>query len=315
MSYYLIKDDGRERHYTPVTVLDQPNLNVLNHDIRQQILHELAKQPMFAAELARKLNIHEQTIYYHLKQLITTGVIHQVSEEQIRGTIAKKYAPDSLNFAYIMDDEWHNISELHSETDTNLRRFLNPFLDENTLNADIVVGSPDPHGPYKSYARDGHYATDLALFLGGFCTMPDDFTVKIDVDVKAEKTHDNNMIIVGGPGTNILTQELNQFLPVKFDMHEANEGFACSGIIGKNQKSTGEHMGIICRTTNPYNPDNWILVLAGYRCIGSKTAVLGLTRYHDDVLKKFDDQTSFGAIVDGYDLNGDGKLDSVELVE
>jgi hypothetical protein len=41
--------------------------------------------------------------------------------------------------------------------------------------------------------------------------MPTDFAIKLDVDVKAEKEEKNNLILVGGPGTNLLTQEINEY--------------------------------------------------------------------------------------------------------
>ncbi|MEM2044633.1 MAG: hypothetical protein QXT06_01420 [Candidatus Bathyarchaeia archaeon] len=51
-----------------------------------------------------------------------------------------------------------------------------------------------PHGPFKTTARDGHYASHLTFFLGQFIKMPKFFTV--DVDVKAEKEEKNNLILV-----------------------------------------------------------------------------------------------------------------------
>ena len=88
-----------------------------------------------------------------------------------------------------------------------------------------MVGSPKPHGPFKTSARDGHYAAHLALFLGQFAKMPQEFAVKLDVDVKAGKEEKNNLIFVGGPGTNLLTQEINDYLPIKFIMHSSARGF------------------------------------------------------------------------------------------
>jgi len=312
-----MKKEGKKLLFSPTLLLDKPNLSVLNHDIRIQIMKELSNEPMYAAELARKLSMHEQKVYYHIKQLVNTGLLEEVSREEIRGTIAKRYKPKYLSFSYSLEEKWKELTNLMEYQDPKLKDFLSPFIEDNKLVADIVVGSPDPHGPYKSYARDGHYAIDLALFLGRFCELPDKFTVKIDVDVKAEKTTDRNLIIVGGPGTNILTEEMNPFLPVRFDIKEAEEGFLCSGIVSEKtgRKVNSDNSGIIAKVPNPYNPEKQVLIFAGFRCIGSKTAVLGLTRFSEQILQKYDNQPSFGAIVDGFDLDGDGKIDSVELVE
>ncbi len=315
--YYLVKENNQNMKYSPVKILDNPNLKVLDHEVRQKIMQKLSEKPMFAAQLARELEIHEQKVYYHLKQLVNTGVLEEAGKEEIRGTVAKKYQAKHTSFAYSIDENWKEFNQLLEPEDSELRTFLDPFIEKRQLNCDFVVGSPDPHGPYKSYARDGHYATDLALFLGRYCEVPDKFSVKIDVDVKAEKTHKRNMIVVGGPGTNIITQELNEFLPIKFDIKESEEGFLCSGIVSEKtgRRTTEEKAGIIARIPNPWNPDNSVLILAGFRCIGSKTAVIGLTRYADKILQKFNDQKQFAAIVDGFDMDGDGKIDSVELIE
>ena len=43
---------------------------------------------------------------------------------------------------------------------------LEEFYENNSFCGLIVVGAPDPHGPYKSSARDGHYAIHLSFYLG-----------------------------------------------------------------------------------------------------------------------------------------------------
>ena len=63
--------------------------------------------------------------------------------------------------------------------------------------------------------------------------MPTDFAVKLDVDVKVEKEEKNNLILVGGPGTNLLTQEINDYLPIKFIMQESDQGFLLGGLSSK----------------------------------------------------------------------------------
>jgi hypothetical protein len=58
-----------------------------------------------------------------------------------------------------------------------------------------------------------------------------------------------------------------------------------------------------------------LLVIAGIRNIGTKAAVIALTRHTDDVLRGFSKNKDFGCIVQGFDLDGDGKVDSVEVLE
>src|SRR5215510_4729028 len=98
-------------------------------------------------------------------------------------------------------------------------KFFENFVSGNDFKGLLVVGAPDPHGPYKSSARDGHYAVHLAFFLGRITgAIPPEFIVKLDADAKAEKVlAGNNLISIGGPGTNIVTAEFNRYLPIKFD--------------------------------------------------------------------------------------------------
>ena len=49
---------------------------------------------------------------------------------------------------------------------SHLQKFFKEFIDNGIFDGKIVVGSPQPHGPFKTSARDGHYAAHLALFLG-----------------------------------------------------------------------------------------------------------------------------------------------------
>jgi len=185
--------------------------------------------------------------------------------------------------------------------------FLKPFIQNNRLNASIVVGSPDPHGPHKARARDGHYAIDLGLFLGGLCSMDENFSTKLDVDIDLKESR--NLILVGGPVTNHVVSKINDFLPAKFSDKKP------WGIITKKATYTEESIGMISRLPNPYNPEYFVLVLSGIRFIGTKAAVFAFTRNTGQVIHRFTGQKEFHAIVQGFDLDGDGKIDSVEILE
>ena len=72
--------------------------------------------------------------------------------------------------------------------------------------------------------------------------MPTEFAVKLDVDVKVEKEEKNNLILVGGPGTNLLTQEINEYLPIKFIMQSSEQGFLLGGLSFR-ENPAGLHLG------------------------------------------------------------------------
>lgn len=143
--------------------------------------------------------------------------------------------------------------------------------------------------------------------MGHYASVPQDFSAKLDVDIDMKIS--GNLIIVGGPVTNLLCAKLNDFLPAKFSDEKP------WGIITKKDTYTDENIGLIAKIPNPYNPEYKILVIAGIRFTGTKAAVMALTRHTKQVLSRFSGQKEFYAIVQGFDLDGDGKIDSIELLE
>ncbi len=292
-------------------LLDEAALQVLASPETLKVLKAFAKED-YPLRVAKKLGWNEQKVYYHVQKLVKAGLLEETRKQPVRGTYARFYKVKTQAYAYLSKPEWEEFKHFQQSP---LREFFKEFISEE-FNAYIVVGSPEPHGPYKAHARDGHYATDLAFFLGGAAKPPKHFSVKLDVDVKAERLEGENLVVIGGPGTNTLTQEFNEHLPVFFDIKRGGQGFLCSGL---KSARTGRHFsdesaGLIAKIRNPYNPEKRVMVLAGYRCIGSKTAVLGLTRFPRLALKKYSSEP-FAAVLKGFDLDGDGKVDSVELLE
>jgi DNA-binding transcriptional ArsR family regulator len=305
---YLVKEENGELIYSDTMIVDSPeSLKIIDHPIRLKILTMLAKKPMYPAEIAKELKMHEQKVYYHIKQMSISGILDVVEKKEIRGTIAKKLSPKFLNFSISISEDWKSLSSLISNKEESVQKFLSPFIKNGKLNANIVVGSPDPHGPHKARARDGHYAIDLALFLGNYAKMKENFSTLLDVDVKLKES--GNLILVGGPVTNLVVAKINDFLPAKFSDEKP------WGIVSKKANYTEESMGMICRMPNPYNPESFIMLIAGIRFIGTKAAVLALTRFTKDTIYRFTGQKEFYAIVQGYDLDGDGKIDEVEVLE
>ena len=87
--------------------------------------------------------MHEQKIYYHVKQLLNTGILEVAERKEIRGTTAKTLRPKELNFGVSLGGEWKELSSLGtSRIDKKLANFLYPFVVNDELNADIVVGTP-----------------------------------------------------------------------------------------------------------------------------------------------------------------------------
>jgi DNA-binding transcriptional ArsR family regulator len=211
----LLQDDGKTQRVKEICVMqDAQKLKMILGTLSWKILTMLSKEAMYPLEVARQLGVHEQKVYYHIRKLAQAGAITVEREEKKKGATAKYYKTVSPAFGIEFPKGYktvQNISLLNM--DEKIQRFFNEFISaKGVLEGKIVVGSPTPHGPFKTSARDGHYAAYLTLFMGQFAKMPQDFAIKLDVDVKAEKEEKNNLILVGGPGTNLLTQEINEGL-------------------------------------------------------------------------------------------------------
>lgn len=272
---------------------------------------------MYPMEVAKKLGIHEQKVYYHIRKLARAGAIKVVREEEKKGAVAKYYKASFPAIGIELPFGYHKVSRPPAANiDNKMQQFLGSFVKDGVFDGKIVVGSPDPHGPFKARARDGHYAAYLTFFLGQFVDLPEDFPIKLDVDVKAEKEEDNNLILVGGPGTNLITQEFNEFLPIHFNMIPSEHGFLLGGLVSEKTKKvyTSDNMGVIARIPNPRNKNRSVIVLAGNKAVGTKACVLALTNFGKKTLKNFGDE-SFAVVIQGFDLDGDGKVDSIEVLE
>jgi DNA-binding CsgD family transcriptional regulator len=296
---------------------DPQRLKSILNKLSWKILQILSEKEMYPMEVAKKLNIHEQKVYYHIRKLAKAGAIKVVREEEKKGAIAKYYKATFPAMGIELSFGTQKINNFPvANIDEKMQQFLNPIVVDGVFDGKIVVGSPDPHGPFKAKARDGHYAAYLTFFLGQFVELPDDFAIKLDVDVKAEKDEENNLLLVGGPGTNLITQEVNEHLPISFNMIASEHGFVLGGLVSEKTKKvyTADSMGVIARISNPWYPEKTVIVLAGNKAVGTKACVLALTKFWNKALKKFNGD-KFAAVIQGFDLDGDGKVDSIEVLE
>jgi len=313
--------DGEQNKYRvkDVAIFDAPEkLKPLLNKLSWRILGLLAEKEMYPIEIARKLKVHEQKIYYHIRNLAKTGVITIVREEERKGAIAKYYRTHFPAFGVELPYGYREIKTISVPSiDEKMKKFLTPFLKNGIFDGKIVVGSPDPHGPFKTTARDGHYASYLTFFLGQFVGLPENFAIKLDVDVKVEKEEKNNMIVVGGPGTNLIAQEVNEYLPIRFHMMPSEHGFLLGGLVSEKTGTTYtvDTVGLIAKIPNPWDDEKRIIVLAGNKAVGTKACVLAITKFWKESLKNYRDEGKFATVVQGFDLDGDGKVDSIEVLE
>ncbi len=315
----LISEDRKRQEVKEIVIYKHPEkLKPVLSKLTWQILLLLSKKEMYPMEIAKKLNIHEQKVYYHMRKLAKANVIRKVKEEEKKGAIAKYYKASFPAFGVELPfgGQKQKII-LPSFIDRKTSLFLHPILKDCLFDGKIVVGSPDPHGAFKTSARDGHYASYLTFFLGRYAELPDEFAIKLDVDVKAEKEEKNNLILVGGPGTNLITQEINDYLPIRFNMTPSEHGFLFGGLVSQKTKNvyTADTVGLIAKIVNPWAKDKRVIVFAGNKAVGTKACVLAFAKFWKQTLKNYQGEDNFGVIIQGFDLGGDGKVDSVEVLE
>jgi DNA-binding transcriptional ArsR family regulator len=316
----LIQDDGKTQEVKEISIMqDAQKLKMILGKLSWKILTMLSKREMYPLEIARQLGIHEQKVYYHIRKLAKAGAITVEREEKKKGATAKYYKSVSSAFGIEFPKGYQTVQKISLlSMDEKIKNLFNEFVDnKGVLEGKIVVGSPTPHGPFKTSARDGHYAAHLTLFIGQFAKMPTDFAIKLDVDVKAEKEERNNLILVGGPGTNLITQQINNYLPIRFNMQSSDQGFLLGGLSSKKTARvyTADAAGLIAKIMNPWDKTKRIVVLAGNKAVGTKACVLALTNYWKKTLQGYHDKDTFAAVIQGFDLDGDGKVDSIEVME
>jgi len=279
----------------------------LSSPLAQKIVGLLAKEASYPKAIARRLRVHEQKVYYHIGRLHKAKVITAVRREYVQGASAIFYALAQPAFVMRFADFEPNV-KLQGRADAGL---LSSFVKNGKLDAVIVVGSPDPHGPEMARSKDGHYALDLALFIGSFLTYSQNLVVRLDTEITDAELK-RNLIVIGGPIVNAVTGKLNNRLPVRFDV---DSKYAIRSIIS-GKLYEGEAYGIVSRVPNPWNPASQALVVAGTRQAGTRAVVLAFLRHFAELSQgSIEDKRVAAKIVQGIDADGDGVVDDAKILE
>jgi len=302
----IIKTENGKSLALKTKEISSDKISSLGGSIVKEILHLLKNDPLYPKQIAKKLKLHEQKIYYYIHKLEKAGIIKVVKQERMQGTIAKFYALSSDSFYFKVGDFKES-----SKIDEKESNFFKPFIDRGELNALIVVGSPDPHGPQKARSKDGYFGMDFALFLGTFLSRIDGSRVKLDTEIREKDLEENNLIVIGGPIVNRVSEMIGKRMPIYFD--ENKKGFY-SEITKKIY--VHDEIGVINKCANPFNRKKSLLFVAGIRNSGTKAAIISFLRKFNDIENgNMDDTEIKSKVVEGIDLDSDGIIDDVEIVE
>ena len=281
-----------------------------------RIFQELAKKESYPAELAKKLNMEQQEVYYYIKKLYNAELVELTRREEKRGGLAKYYKARHSCFAFMPTSNMGAEIKIHGEEKKvakPLQEFFSPFIKNGELNAKIVIGAPDSHGEFKARARDAHIAAELACFLGSLCSVLQYPFVFLDTMLKTISEENANLIVVGGPITNKTSKEINRHLAIHFEQKNAHWVIKSEN---SGKEYTEDSIGIIEKIQHPFFENKAILFLAGKRNAGTKASVLALLQNTIEAIKpnKFNGK-SFSHAVEGLDLDSDGQIDHVEVLE
>jgi hypothetical protein len=253
--------------------------------------------------------VHEQKVYYYINKFKAAKLIREVRRERRHGTMAVFYQVKDYAFGFKLAKTPEK--ETLSIASPKHSKLMEPFVSQGKLNAKIIVGSPDPHGPWKARSSDSCCAIDFALFLGAFTDGTATPNYRLDTEVR-EKDLIGNLILIGGPTANMIMNKINPKLPVYLSMkHEVKI------VSNLSKKSYAEdENGMVVVTENPWDKRSMIMVVAGKRFQGTRAAIIALITKSEKVFagNRYD-KSVMAKVVRGYDMDGDGIIDSAEILE
>lgn len=309
--HFLLRTDGKRHVMHPVRVFDSPeSIRAFTSELGWRVFRELS-EPACPMDIARKLGVHEQKVYYYIRRFRKAGLIREAGSETRVGATARFYQAKYSSFCVSIGSS--SVSrELNISSPAHLR-LLKPFIEDGNLNARIIVGSPDPHGPWKARASDSFCAIDFALFMGSFTSGKQVPNYILDTDVRDADLR-GNLILIGGPTVNMVTRRINSILPVSLDLRGTAK--IKSSLSGRSYKD--DEVGMIVIIDNPFDRKRGskILVIAGNRFQGTRSAVIAWIKDLDSIMAgNLHDSKVVAKVVQGYDMDGDGVIDSSEVLE
>ncbi len=314
MQATLIENNGNGKMAYDSLILDNPkSFSALNSKVAMKIVKSLAESPVSAIDVSRKLKIHEQKVYYHMRRLERAGIIYTISNEKRHGMIAKIYSVVSPVISAKLYEKGVEVKEnISTQISTETINFFEPFIQDGILNAKIIIGSPSPHGSYNATARHDTVLLDFGIFLGKFLNWNNSLQYLLDTQVSDSDLKNSNIILIGNTKTNSVSHALNSHFPIYFD--DQKDFIIKSKLTG--QSYNYDYDAVILKMKNPLNDDKSLMLIAGKRSSGLATAILAIKNNISEILRGNDGNKGIIArVVSGLDKNSDGIIDSVKFLE
>jgi hypothetical protein len=310
--HWIVEETATGAVAREAEAIDKPaRIRAVSSPLAWRILQELAKAPDYPNALADRLKVHEQKVYYHVRRMEAAGFLKVLREEPKRGASARVLGPTAEAFAILLKPRSAPVPFPVLPHSGAVAKFMEEFSRGGTFDGAIVVGSPYPHGPFVTTARDSPSAVQLGFFLGRMFAAPKGLVMRLDTEVKAAGPGKESMVLVGGPVANIIMMDLNPHLAVNFDWKQVWH------VESSRTRRTyvEEAVGLVAKVRSPWNPTKTVVVLSGLHYQGTLASILGLTQFPEEVLDGYDPGTDFYRVVSGEDRDGDGRIDSVSVLE
>jgi predicted transcriptional regulator len=132
----IIEKKKNEIYSLPAKELKLNHLKNFSSELAQKILDFIVENPSYPSEIAKALKVHEQKVYYHIRNLENAGIIKIIKKETKQGAIANYYALEEPAFVVKFKEfqATQKISQFRNES-----KFLEPFIENGKLNALIIV--------------------------------------------------------------------------------------------------------------------------------------------------------------------------------
>ena len=306
MKNYILKNDGEGYFVNDTKIIENINdIKPIADEKAVSIMRKLSKKPYSSTLLAKELKFDRKTIAFYIGKLEKAGLISV--EPQKNGEIVKV----SYNsFSYEINSNKIKFDpKMKTKENQYALNFFSKFINDGKFDGYICVGASDPHGEYKAVAKDSHYTAYLGMFLGQFIDLPQSIPIILDTDVISKNLFKKNLIVIGGPVTNLVTRDINNFLPIKFIKEEG------WGLKDRNGIHIRDYEGTIEKIKNPFDKDKDIILMGGIRNIGTLSAILAATRFSNITFKGYNGEAPWSLMIRGYDIDGDGQIDSIETVK
>jgi len=305
---YLYYEAKGVKYKMPIKILDEPKqLAHIQSNLAWKILNYLKTKPDYPNQIAKALRVNEQKVYYHIRELEKNGFIEKFREEIKNGSVCKYYRVTFSAYGV----ELNKSVSIKLDKINLVSSFFSEFISEGVFNGYIVVGAPVSHGPYLTVSRDGYFAVHLSFLLGNLCNVPNRFSCKTDIDIKNQKLEKNNLIIFGGPISNIIASEINKEMKINYSW---DKYWKIDNKIN-NKKYIGENVGLITKLVNPYDKSKSIILLSGLHLSGTKASTIAISEFSERILKQYIPGKEYYCVFEGLDRDSDGEIDDVRVLE